>query len=103
MVKKVAAYERLREREVESMRRIVFVLALMAVMLTVVFGSSALTQEVPPDQGGGPETGCEGIQNANLVQGEQAEPSKVDEVGKAHSCKTDLPFNPYNPGSSGGQ
>jgi hypothetical protein len=90
-------------------RRSILVLALMVFFVTVALGGLGLAQDIPPDQGGGPETGCEGIQNANVVQGDPQGPSQADaksaaeEVGQAHSCKTGLPFNPYNPGSSGGQ
>jgi hypothetical protein len=86
------------------MRRIVLVLALTVFAVTVALGGLGLAQEIPPDQGrDSPETGCEGIQNANVVQGDRSSPSRADLVGDAHSCKTDLPFNPYPPGSSGGQ
>jgi hypothetical protein len=84
-------------------RKITIMLVAGVVLVVFMFAMSpGWTQEIPPDQGGGPETGCEGIQNANIVQGDQADPSSSDLVGDAHLCKTDLPFNPYSPGSSGG-
>ena len=94
------------------MRRIVFLLAVMAVMVTVVVGGSALSQEIPPDKDGDPHTGCEGIwvgadqQDDGLpkeAKSPDPEPSAAPEVGDTHQCKTALPFNPFEPGQSGGQ
>jgi hypothetical protein len=95
------------------MRRIVLVLALTAFFVVVVFAGSGLAQEIPPDRGGGPETGCEGIRSANDAQDvedpspEDPHPPQGEEksaaglVANAHSCRLAGP--PYEPGTSGGQ
>ncbi len=89
------------------MRRILLVLVLPALLVAMSFAGSSSAQEIPPDQGGGPETGCEGIRNAEDAQDVAPDPaqenSAIEAVGKAHFCKLDIPStNPYDPGSSGG-
>jgi hypothetical protein len=88
------------------MRRLLLVLVLPALLVAMTFAGSGFAQDIPPDQGGGPETGCEGIRNAEDAQDESTIPeenSEVAAVGDAHLCKLDIPSeNPYAPGSSGG-
>ena len=71
------------------MRRILLVMALMALVVAVAVGGPALAD--PP-----PGAGCQGIQNAHDVQKANAGESKsqgfsnsnLKEVAKAHRCET---------------
>ncbi len=84
------------------MRRLVLVLALTVFSLTVAFGGAVLAQDIPTDKGGGPETGCEGIQTAAELQNPGTEPSATQEVANAHTCALGGP-KVYEPGQSGGR
>jgi hypothetical protein len=112
------------------MRRIVLVLVATALLVAIAFSGSAFAQDIPPDQDGDPETGCEGIARiaANVqepqllppgvtpppsgpspdptepapVPGQEGEDSAIDEVTDAHQCRP-VPPATYNPGQSGGQ